>query len=201
MNKNHNENDRLQDLQVIKDMLQKVEERHLVESWSYFIWGAVIIIGGMIHFFTEYYFSFKDYDLALKVWLPVLCIGGLFEALGFIRKAAKESIPIFTKSFRYLFAAFIGIFIIFAILVITLLQLNAGHLVPVFINFFVALCFFGYALSAYPPLMFQAFVIIIAGIMLFVFNIPIPYSVLVTGAVIGGSFIWTGVQAKTSEVS
>jgi hypothetical protein len=182
----------LDDLRTIKETLLRAEKKHLVEPYSYCIWGVVSILGGIAHFIIQQTVAHPAFNYFLFVWIPVLAVGGFFEAVGFIRRMGREALPLTSKTAVWLFIAFGGVCAAFAVIAVIFVRLHAEESLPVLVNLFVGISFIGYALLSCPPLFIQAYFVLLAGIILFIFQIPSPYSVLASSLSIGAAFLWAG---------
>lgn len=76
--KNQNLEKYLQDIETIKDLLAEVDKRPLYEPWAFYAWGGLVAIGSLIHFLVERRSDFPVGEIFLKVWLPVILLGGNF---------------------------------------------------------------------------------------------------------------------------
>ncbi len=185
----------LDDLRTIKETLLRAEKKHLVEPYSYCVWGIVSVLGGLAHFIIQQTIAHPSFNYFLFIWIPAFALGGFFETVGFIRRMAREALPLTSKTVIWLLIAFLGVCAAFAVVVILFVRLHGEAYLPVVINLFVGISLIGYALLSCPPLFVQAYFVLLAGVVSFVFQIPAPYSVLVTSFSIGAAFLWAGWSA------
>ncbi len=199
--KQHGENKReyLEDLKTIKDLLIDVEEKPLVESWAFFTWGLCIVLGSVIHYITEVYFAFSAFDLGLKVWLPVVLVGGFFESIAYVKRMTKESIPLFSRTMKKSILTFTVLLVSFGVIAAMLIQLNAAYYIPFLITIFTGVCFASYAYVSATWMYFPAFFLILVAILLFIFKFHTSYSILVVGGTNGIAFIWGGILSRKRE--
>ncbi len=183
---------RLDDIQTIKEVLLRVSKKHLVEPYSYFVWGIVSILGGIAHFIVSRTVDHPAFNYFLFVWIPVFAVGGFFEAVGFVRRMAREALPLTSRTSRWLMLAFAGVCLAFVIVAVIFVRFHADAFLPVLVSLFVGISLIGYALLSCPPLFAQAYFVLLGGVVNFIFQIPPPYSVLVTSFSIGAAFIWAG---------
>ncbi|MBN2351302.1 MAG: hypothetical protein JXD23_01950 [Spirochaetales bacterium] len=183
---------RLDDIQTIKEVLLRVSKKHLVEPYSYCVWGIVSILGGIAHSIIAMTVNHPAFNYFLFVWIPVFAVGGFFEAVGFVRRMAREALPLTSKTALWLMLAFAGVCLAFAVIVIIFVRFHAEAFLPVLVSLFVGISLIGYALLSCPSIFAQAYFVMLGGVVNFIFQIPAPYSVLVTSCSIGTAFIWAG---------
>ncbi len=189
----------LDDLKTIKELLIDVEEKPLVESWAFFTWGFCVVIGSVIHYFTEVYLGFKTFDLIVKVWLPVVLVGGFFESIAYVKRMSKEAIPLFTRTIKKFFLTFATLLIGFGVIAGIFIELNAAFYIPILLTLFMGICFACYAYVSASWMYYQAFFLMVVGILLFVFDFHNSFTPLVVGGAIGITFIWGGISSRRQE--
>ncbi len=202
MKRVHNPEDRkeyIEDLKTIKDLLIEVEEKPIVESWAFFTWGLCIVLGSIIHYITEVYLGFKVLDLALKVWLPVLLVGGFFESIAYVKRMTKESIPLLSRTMKKFVFTFSILLLSFGVILGILIKLNAAFYIPTLISLFLGVCFASYAYVCATWMYFPAFFLVLLGIMLFIFDVHSPVMSLVVGGAIAAAFLWGGFVSLKQE--
>lgn len=189
----------LSDLKTIKDLLVEVAENPLIELWAFFTWGALIIIGTILHFIIEYYFQLNGLRYVISVWGPIIAIGGFFECMAFIRKMGKDCIPLSSRISRKLWTFFVAIAILFAITIGILMRAEITFYIPLTVLLYTSICFLGYGLIAYIKMFIPAFLLILASIFFFIFDLKALLGVVVAGFLIGLSFIGTGIMVWQDE--
>jgi hypothetical protein len=189
----------LDDLKTIKDLLIEVEEKPLVESWAFFTWGLFIVLGSVLHYITEVYFSFSALDLLLKVWLPVILVGGFFESIAYVKRMTKESIPLFSRTMQKFFLTFAALLLGFGVIAGMLIELHAPSYIPFLITVFMGISFSMYAYVSATWMYFPAFFLILVGILLLIFNFHTSYSSLVIGGANAVAFVWGGILSRRRE--
>jgi hypothetical protein len=190
---------RLDDIQTIKEVLLRAEKKYLIEPWSYFGLGALSVAGGLVHFIIWLAFASPGFDYFLFVWVPVLAVGLFFETVGFVRRMAKEALPVLSRPGLWLFVALTLLSVVFAVLAIIFVRFHAEAYLPTLVDFCMGFGLIAYALLSCPPLFVQSALIILTGFILFVFQVPEPYSVLSSALVIGASLFWAGGAALRND--
>ncbi|MBN1410224.1 MAG: hypothetical protein JW969_05215 [Spirochaetales bacterium] len=183
----------LDDIRTIKDLLLEVEEQPLVESWAFFVWGALFMVAGIFHYIADVYLKFTLTDLFFKVWIPLLILTGTIEAIAFFRIFQKESIPLLSRRVFKLFVGLIGACITFAIFLSILHTLNAPEFIPVIVALFMATYFTFYAHSSYKVLYIQAILMYALALILFFINVHNPFILALVIVLTGISFIFAGI--------
>jgi hypothetical protein len=186
----------LEDINTIKSLLIKADEKPLVEYWAFITWGIFIILGTIIHFIAEKYFSFTNVELTFEIWIPVMVVAGIFESIALVQNTNKESIPLVSRLSVKLFLAFILLSTIFIILFNMLLKEGLEGYIPEFLSFMVGAYFIIFATLSYTPIFLNASILIVYGTLLYFMDFQSDIISLVTGGVIAGNFIAAGIKLK-----
>ncbi len=190
----------LKDIETIKDLLFEAEKKPLYEHWAFYAWGGLIILGSLIHFFTERHFNLTVTELFLKVWLPVILVAGFLELISFIRNMSKHSLSLFSRSISKIYLSLIGSCVAFCFIVIFFINLDAVQYLPVVFLFACAVLYFIFAqMSAYTHLFIHGFLMILLAVILYLFNIDHYSLSLIIGLVIGFSLITAGFTSGIIE--
>ncbi len=90
-----------EDIATIKSLLLDVEEKPMIETWAFFVWGGLILIGSLLHYFGIYHWGMELKAIGFKIWLPVLLASIFSETIAWITKMKKESLQDFCESYDY----------------------------------------------------------------------------------------------------
>ncbi len=190
----------LEDIKTIKDLLLEVEKKPLYENWVFYAWGGLFILGSLIHFFTVKYLNFGIRDLFLKIWLPVLLIGGFIEVIALVRNMSKYSLPLFSRSVIKLYLSLIGIVAVLFFVVLFFINLKAIQYLPIIFLLFYSVFYLTLAQQpSYMHLYVHGYLFILLAIILYLFNIPHQILTLIVGSVIGVSSIIAGLTSSIME--
>lgn len=187
----------LNDINTIKSLLIKADEKPLIEYWAFITWGIFVILGTVIHFIVERYFNFTSVELIFEIWVPVIVIAGIFETIAWVQNTVKESIPLFSKLTIKLFGSCMLLSVVFIILFNFLLKEGLEGYLPEFLSFTVGAFFIMFAAISYTPLFIFASILIIYGTVLYFIDFQSDIISLVTGIVIAGNFIAAGIKVKS----
>ena len=183
----------LEDLQTIKSLLIKVENTPLIEKWVFITWGIFILIGTILHLILSDYGHLSLHDLGLKLWLPVILIGGVLEAIGWFQALGKESLTLSSPRVYKFYINFIGTAVCLVLLGILITRLGGVRYLGVVILFSMAIIFFNFSLTgAYTRLTQFGIGFLLGGILLLIFHPPVLVNFLVTGLVTGISMLLAG---------
>ena len=189
----------LKDIETIKSLLIEADEKPLIEYWAFITWGIFIIIGSIIEFIARKYFNFSIKEIIFEIWVPVIVIAGIFETIAWVRKTAKESIPLISKLSIKLFSGCTLIIVVFIILFNLLIKAGLAGYLPVFVSFMIGSFFIIFGVLTYTPILFYASFLIIYGTVIYFMNIQNEIMALITGIVIAGTFIIAGITTKIDQ--
>lgn len=190
----------LKDIETIKDLLLEVEKKPLYENWAFYALGGLFILGTLVHFFTARYLNFGIRDLFLKIWLPVLLIGGFIEVITLVRNMSKYSLPLLSRSVIKLYLSLIGTVAVGIFVILLFINLNAIQYLPIIFLLFYSVFYLTLAQQAYyTHLYVHGYLFILLAIILYLFNIPHQILTLIIGSVMGVSSIIAGLTSSIME--
>lgn len=189
----------LEDIALIKDLLLGVEEKSLIEFWTFYVWGIVVIAGTFLHWYFSKKAGLSTGQFFYFIWLPVIFVCGLTEVVSWVRKAGKESRPLFTRPIRKYLSAWFAILFSGVFLIILLVHQGQLHFLPVAILSFSALVFIFYGMISYSFLLIEGYVMIFAAFALFFLKV-IGSPVLLICGISGGLICFlTGIIIQWKE--
>lgn len=198
--KNQNLEKYLKDIETIKDLLTEVDRRPLYEPWVFYAWGGLAAIGSLIHFLVERRSDLPVGEIFLKVWLPVILLGGFFELLALMRSMIRHSLSLFSRGIVKLYMSLIGALAALIFIVRLFIELGAIQHLPVVFLLAGAIIYFVWAQqSAYVYLFAHGFLMIIVAIVLYLFKIEHHSLSLIVGCVFAISLIMAGFNAGRME--
>ncbi len=186
------ENDYLKDLETIKDVLLRAEDKPLFETWAFYVWGAGFITGTLIQYFLGFEHQLTAGQQLVRIWIPIMLILGLAEVVTLVRSMARQAITVFTKTVVRFYLALLGSG--GALILIVLLLHSAGNdrLIPIVYIVATAIVYFLFSLASYPHLVFYGYAMLALGAVTMIFSIPHETLVLTAGVGIGVSLIAAG---------
>ncbi len=191
---NNNEHNKYaQDIKTIKDVLIKTEEKSIFETWVFFAYGIILILGAIANYLILTFLEVTISGIFFKLWIPLLIIMGLLEPIALIRKMSKESLPVFSKTVIKLYLGIFGLFAIAAFPIILLYKSGNLNVLPYFVLCFWVIALLFYAQIASPSIFFHAFFLIFAAILLYLADISLGAQIMAIALIIGVSSIVIGI--------
>jgi hypothetical protein len=187
------------DIETIKSLLMQVEGKPLIENWAFFTWGFLMLIGSLLHYHTVRFMQLSTAEVFLKVWLPIVLIAIFLETIAWIRKMARESIPLLSRTTIKLWLTVIGTFTGMCFIIAIQVQMNAVSSLPTIILIFFAIMLFAYAQVAYSYLYAHAYFLISVGIIIHLLDLDAQIKFLVAGLSCSLTFITAGVTSLIME--
>lgn len=187
------------DIKTIKDILIKVEEISIIESWVFYLCGIVTLAGTFLHYLLSYHWGFSTSSILLTIWLPLFCIFVIIESVGVIRKLSAESLPLFPRTVVKLYIGILGSTITSIFIIVILSQNGLQNTIPAVILTLWALFYFQYAQIDFSFLYIHGFIGIAAGILLYVIKIEVSLQYVITGSLGAISFLSAGYSANKIE--
>ncbi|MBN2650755.1 MAG: hypothetical protein JXR63_00105 [Spirochaetales bacterium] len=119
----------IKDIEIIKDILIKQKKTPIIESWAFFVWSFLVVVGSISHFVIFKTCNIENSTLIPSIWVPISLLGLAGETLGWLKSKQKNSIYIFSNTNLALIFTLV-ILTIFGILFLAILNsLDALHLV------------------------------------------------------------------------
>ncbi len=187
------------DIQIIKDILIKVDENPIVETWVFYLCGIMFIIATLTHYVLSTMFSFQLVTLIFAIWVPLFCILMFAESFGVVRKLASESIPLFSRTILKLYLGGIGILIASVFIIVIISKHCPMNILPGSIMALWGIFYFQYAQIGYSFLFAHGYLSILTGIILYFSGIDASAQFIIIGIFIGISMIIAGYSAGRKE--
>ncbi len=187
------------DIETIKGLLLKVEEKPIFELWIFFGGGLFFLLGTLLHYLTMRFMQFSLSEGFLKIWLPLLIIMIFIEPVALIRKLKKESLPLFSRSIIKLYTGIIGASIGICFVIFLEIKIGALSIMPATILALWGIVYFIYAQVVHSSLFAQGYVLIFSGIILYFTGTTIGLQFFMTGIIISLSFIAAGITEWRRE--
>jgi len=184
----------LADLREMKDLVNRYEERPIVEFWDFVSWGVLIVAGTLVH--ARFFLASMNMAL-LCVWLPVFIIGGFVETLAWFYTVKRFNTPLSLKRNQRFYFAIFCICIALCFTLYYIIHLDGP--VPGVLLLLVSIMFALVAQVTYIALFFEVIITLITGLIISLLDLrSIPVSVL-TGVFIGIMFIILGLHSRYLE--
>jgi hypothetical protein len=184
----------LEDLKEMRDLVQRHEERPIVEYWDFISWGILMILGTLLH--ARFFAASIDQAL-LVIWLPIIIIGGVIETLAWFYLVNRIGTPITARrNQRFYLAAFL---IMIATLFVLYYLIHLKGPIPGMSMLLVSILFAFVAQMSYMALFLETALTLIAGIVLTMLNVRGMPAAVGTGIYLGLTFIAIGIHTRILE--
>lgn len=190
------EKDYLKDLETIKDVMIRAEDRPLFEQWAFYVWGLGFIAGTLLQHFIGHQHELTAGQQFTRIWIPVLLVLGLVEVVSLVRTMSRQAITVYTKSVVRLYVSMIGASAALLLVVAVVHKSGGTHWLPIVYVAAAAVVYFLFALTSYPHLTIVGYAMIILGSILVIFAMPYESLVLIAGIGIGTSCIAAGIADR-----
>ncbi len=182
----------LEDIRTIKEFLLKTESQPIYENWAFYVWGVLVIVAGMVHYYVEKRYNLRIGELFLRVWLPFILLSGFAEIISLVRNLEKNSMTIFSRSILKFYMSLIGETFVFGFVVLVIIRLNGVRYLPLTFLVMTAGWYFVFAMYFYTQLFYHAFGFIVLGFILFLLNVDHRLLVPLIASIIGISSLVVG---------
>jgi hypothetical protein len=181
---------RVADIRAVRQLLAEGSEQPLIRPWAFFAWAVLVAAGSLVHYFAFRRFGWSEGTALLRVWLPVLLLGGAAEAVSFGQTVNSAKTPLFNRRFGgALLGATASLIILTAVVVrLSLAQAMTPGL-AVAIGAFVVVF---YAQICYAALFAEAFAGIAVGVALELAGADGPAAFLAAGFFLAALYAFSG---------
>ncbi|MBN1700062.1 MAG: hypothetical protein JW881_21305 [Spirochaetales bacterium] len=179
-------------LKTIKELLFEVKIKTIYARWAFYVWGGLLIAGGIVHFLVERYASLAPMEYFYYIWVPVIILAGLFELISFIQNMTRHSLNILSPP---LVKYYIGLvlFLFIAILpCLVFLKLEVYRDIPVFLTAAAGGFYILYALATHINYLVPAAILTASSFIFYFSGLPTHLLVLVCSICAGGGWIGGG---------
>jgi hypothetical protein len=184
----------LRDLKEMKDLAARHEERPIVEYWDFISWGALLILGTLLH---ARFFPDAINTALLAIWLPVLVIGGLVETMAWVYLVKRLEMPLSSRRNKRFYLASVVILIAVIFILYYLIHLNGP--IPGMMLLLLAVLFAFVAQMSYLGLFIETVLTLSAGIVLTMLDVRGPGASIGVGFFAGLTFIVMGLHTRMLE--
>ena len=189
-----------EDISTIKGLLLQVDETPMVESWAFFIWGVMVLIGTVLHYFAATAWGLTLATIFTEIWLPAMLVAILVESLALLKKLGKRHIPVFSRTTVNMYLAITGMFMVFCLIIIGIISRGNHSLLPPFLLATLSIFFLVYAQNTYYNFMYPfGYALILAGILVYLFEISLLPGMMITGILYGTACLVIGIIAHRKE--
>ncbi len=189
-----------EDISTIKGLLLQVDEAPMVESWAFFIWGVMVLVGTVLHYFAATAWKLSLAAIFTEIWLPAMLVAILVESLALLKKLGKRHIPVFARTTVNMYLAVTGMFIVFCFIIVGIISKGNHALLPSFLLTTLSLFFLVYAQNTYYNFMYPfGYALILAGITMYILGIPLLAGMMTTGILYGTACLVIGIIAYRKE--
>jgi hypothetical protein len=188
-----------QDIKTIKDVLIKTEERSIFETWVFFTYGIILILGAIANYLMLTLLELSVSDVFFRLWLPLLIIMSLLEPIALFRKMVKESLPIMSKTVTKFYLGIFGSFAAADFLIVLTYKSGNFNIIPYFVLCFWVIALLFYAQISYSSIFFHAFSLIFAGMLLYLADIPFEAQIIAIALITGVSNFIIGITCHIKD--
>ncbi len=189
----------LKDIETIKDLLFKAEQKPIYEYWAFYAWGILVILGSAIHFFVQRRFEPTVRQLFLEIWLPVILIAAFVELVTYIRTMSRQALSLFTRTLRRFALSLSGSAVAFCLLLVMLSRTGASGYMPIALLLGAAVFYFLLAQVTYTHVYLHGYLFLAIAILLYLFRVEHEALVLAVGFLVGFSLITVGITIRIKE--
>ncbi|MBN2039661.1 MAG: hypothetical protein JW864_06445 [Spirochaetes bacterium] len=199
-NDENNENEKYrQDINTIKNILIKVDEKPIYENWVFSTAGILFIIGSIIHYIYYKLQSGTLTDSFFRIWIPVILLMLFLEPVALVRKMAKEALPVFSKTIIKFYIGLCGISAASVFLCVIIIKAGLIGLLPVCILSLWAVFYFYISQMAYTHFTLHGYLLIAIAIIFYNIQTSIEIQIILAGLILGLSMIVAGITEMTKE--
>ncbi len=189
----------IEDVRIIKEFLLRTESQPVYENWAFYVWGALVIVPGIIHYYVEKVYNLGVAGLFIKVWFPFILVSGFVETISLVRNLEKNSMTFFSRSILKFYLTLIGETFVFGFIILVIIRLNGVRYLPLVFLVMAAGWYFIFAMRFYTQLFYHAFAFIVLGFILYLLNVNHRAMVPLITTIIGISFLSVGFTATIKK--
>ncbi len=189
----------IEDIRTIKEFLLRTESQPVYENWAFYVWGALVIVPGIIHYYVEKVYNLGVAGLFIKVWFPFILVSGFVETISLVRNLEKNSMTFFSRSILKFYLSLIGETFVFGFIILVIIRLNGVRYLPLVFLVMAAGWYFIFAMRFYTQLFYHAFAFIVLGFILYLLNVNHRAMVPLITTIIGISFLSVGFTATIKK--
>lgn len=182
-----------EDIKTIRELMTRYDEQQIVKFWVFYLWGFVVIAGAIFNYVLYRTHGVAGVDALLRVWTPVIVIGGLGETLGWVLHARDSGIALLTRKSRRAFGGAIGVSVAIVLLLVDAVpsDIHAGTLLAV-----GGVPLLVYAELTFGALYIEGFFLLAGGLVLRILGFNSPELMLAVGIVVGVVVAIAGVHSR-----
>jgi hypothetical protein len=193
------QNTYLKEIEAIQQTLVTQEGMQLLEPWAFYTWAAITAAGTVISLLFQHSPGIPEINLLLAVWIPAILIGGTLELIGWIRVIKRKERVLFTDRMQRMQLTFIGMITAFSFIGFGLAL--KGIDISGLIVLLMSVCFMVIAVFSWKELFVVAYLLLAAGIAIFMLSGGGTVSYIAASVIIAGGFVAGGVISSHKEKS
>ena len=177
---NNNEQEKYKhDIEIIKNVILKVEEKAIFETWVFFTYGVILFLGAVFNILMVCVWKIATSDILIKFWVPIFLVAGILEPIALVRKLSKEALPLLSKTIIKLYLGIFGCCASVLIVLVPIFMSGNYSILPSCFLCLWAIVYLFYAQIASPTIFLHAFTLIIAGLILLVTGFSLDVQIIV----------------------
>lgn len=184
----------LQEVRSLRQLLTKAEEKPLLESWAFWIWGVLLAAGTTLNPWLAAHFHWNMHESLLRLWLPIFLVGITIESIAFIVRFSKDRQPLFAQAFLKTIGGLFGFWLSGTI--IFLIMLTPGNPLPALLLLFLSMAFFWLGSISISSFFINAIALAVAGIVFLSNQWTANWSLQLAGYLCAVAFIAAGFQNR-----
>lgn len=186
---------RLDDVQELKYLLTKAEERPLLKPWAFWVWGGLIVLGTALNVVVSGQARWTMGQSFVRLWLPLFVVGAAVESLAFLSQLRQDQTPWASASFLRALGGLVGFW--FAGTLLFLAVLRPENPLPAIFLLFLSMSFFWVASVSFTRLYFLALFAALAGLTFYLGDWRSLAAYVASGLLCAGVFVVGGFLSRT----
>jgi hypothetical protein len=181
------------DLATIRELMTTYDEQPIVKHWAFYVWGVFVIAASLIHYRLSITTAIDTYGVIVRVWVPVLLLGGISETIAWAFHVRDAGLAFWTRRNKRLIAAYIPLTLTLLLLLVDAVP-SGVHTGSILAAASVPLLLF--AQLTYGSLYAEAFLLLAAGVVVRIADVATPETSLAAGCLAGAFYLVSGVHSK-----
>ncbi|WP_455381131.1 hypothetical protein [Salinispira pacifica] len=118
----------IEEVRLIKRTLVETEGSFRIFYWAYHVFGSIVLLGTAANVLLSRLAGLSLHDALIFIWMPAFFLSGVVEMMAWLRKSAREQVPLLSPPFVKYVVAFSGYTV--GLIVLAFLFIRPGMPVP-----------------------------------------------------------------------
>lgn len=189
--------DPLQDLALVKEILQRQEDRVILPPWAWYFWALVVALGTAVSVVAVGEWGWTHPQVALRIWPVVVLVGSISETAGWVRFFRRDDVVALTRANIRMVFSFFGVGIATGAIIFS--QILRGYDISAILLPTLSLYFFMIAVFSFRQLFWEGYAVVLLGVLMMVLPIPAGLGYPLTGALAAAAFVTGGVHTAIAS--